>query len=125
MYTTAAEALAKFIGFQPGSVARVQEANSFMMRSKSFYQQKASEIRLAWAQALFEKDETKLARVRRQLADWNRKNPDQRITVDMRSVWRRVREMNKDRSQRLADTAPKALRAKMREMAAEARGENI
>ncbi|MBO7411039.1 MAG: PLxRFG domain-containing protein, partial [Ottowia sp.] len=121
--TTAAEALAKFVGFQPGSVARVQEANSFMMRSKSFYQQKAADIRLEWAQALFEKDETKLARVRQKLADWNRKNPDQRITVDMRAIWKRVREMNKDRSQRIADTSPKALRRQMRELAAEARGE--
>ena len=123
--TKASEALAKGIGFQPASVARIQDANSFMQRSKSFYQQKATEIRLAWAQALFEKDETKLARVRQRLADWNRKNPDQRITVDMRAVWKRVREMSKDRSQRIADTSPKALRRQMRELAAEARGEAV
>ena len=121
--TTAAEALAKFAGFQPASVARVQKANRFMMRSKALYQQKAAEIRLQWAQALFEKDDAKLARVRQKLADWNRKNPEQRITVDMRAVWRRVREMKKDRSQRIADTAPRALRRQMRELAQEARGE--
>ena len=123
MDTTAAEARAKFAGFQPASVARVQKANSFMMRSKALYQQKAAEIRLQWAQALFEKDDAKLARVRQKLADWNRKNPEQRITVDMRAVWRRVREMKKDRSQRIADTAPRALRRQMRELAAEVRGE--
>lgn len=33
-----------------------------------------------------------------------------------------MREMGKDRDQRIADTAPKALRAKMREDLAQARG---
>lgn len=117
--TKVSEALAKLVGFQPVSVARVQEANSFMQRSKSFYQQKAADIRLEWAQALFEKDDAKLQRVREKLADWNRKNPEQKITVDMRAIWRRVREMKKDRSQRLADTMPKALKKWAREYAAE------
>jgi hypothetical protein len=33
----------------------------------------------------------------------------------MPDVWKRVREMGKDRSDRIADTAPKALRQQMRE----------
>lgn len=33
--------------------------------------------------------------------------------VRMRDVWNKVREMGKDRTQRIADTAPKALRAQM------------
>ena len=47
----------------------------------------------------------------------NRDNPDQPIVVKMPDVWKRVREMGKDRSDRIADTAPKALREQMREMA--------
>jgi hypothetical protein len=43
--TTLAEAAAKAIGFQPKSVAEVQEANSFMQRSKSFYTQTSSTSR--------------------------------------------------------------------------------
>lgn len=35
-------------------------------------------------------------------------------------MWKRVREMGKDRTQRIADTAPKALRQQMRDMAREA-----
>ncbi|MDN5506622.1 MAG: PLxRFG domain-containing protein, partial [Comamonas sp.] len=116
--TTLAEAAAKAIGFQPKSVAEVQEANSFMQRSKSFYTQTSSEIKAQWADALFRKDEAAVQRVRERLADWNRDNPDQPIVVKMPDVWKRVREMGKDRSDRIADTAPKALRQQMREQVA-------
>ncbi|MGD9756773.1 MAG: PLxRFG domain-containing protein [Comamonas sp.] len=112
--TTLAEAAAKAIGFQPKSVAEVQEANSFMQRSKSFYTQTSSDIKAQWADALFRKDEAAVQRVRERLADWNRDNPEQPIVVKMPDVWKRVREMGKDRSDRIADTAPKALREQMR-----------
>ena len=118
--TTLAEAAAKAIGFQPHSVAEVQEGNSFMQRSKSFYIQTSNEIKAQWAQALFDKDDAALQRVRDRLADWNRNNPEQPITVKIPDVMKRVREMNKDRTARIADTAPKALREQMKEMAKEA-----
>jgi hypothetical protein len=117
--TTLDEAIAKAIGFQPKSVAEVQEANSFMLRSKSFYTQTSSDIKAQWAQALFSKDEDALERVRERLAAWNRDNPDQPIVVKMPDIWKRVREMGKDRTQRIADTAPKALRNQLREVARE------
>ena len=117
--TTLDEAIAKAIGFQPRSVAEVQESNSFVQRSKSFYVQTSSDIKAQWAQALFEKDEAALGRVRERLADWNRDNPEQPIVVKMPEVWKRVREMGKDRTQRIADTAPKALRQQMRDLAKE------
>ncbi|WP_139032123.1 PLxRFG domain-containing protein [Comamonas thiooxydans] len=113
--TTLAEAAAKAIGFQPKSVAEVQEANSFMQRSKSFYTQTSSEIKAQWADALFRKDDAAVQRVRERLADWNRDNPEQPIVVKMPDVWKRVREMGKDRSDRIAETAPKALRQQMHE----------
>ena len=97
----------------------VQEANSFMMRSKSFYQQTSAEIKAQWADALFRKDEAAVKRVRDRLEKWNRDNPDQPIVVRMPDVWKRVREMGKDRTERIAATAPKALRQQMREMAAQ------
>ena len=113
--TTLAEAAAKAIGFQPKSVAEVQESNSFMQRSKSFYIQTSSEIKAQWAQAIFDKDDAALQRVRDRVEAWNRNNPEQPIVVKMPDVWKRVREMGKDRSDRIADTAPKALRQQMRE----------
>ncbi|MGQ8879011.1 PLxRFG domain-containing protein [Delftia sp. NA_296.1] len=119
--TTLAEAVAKAVGFQPKSVAEIQEANSFMQRAKSFYSLTSSEIKAQWADALFRKDEGALARVRERLADWNQNNPEQPIVVKMPDVWKKVREMGKDRIDRIADNSPKALRQQMREMAAEAR----
>ena len=41
------------------------------------------------------------------------------VVVKMPDIWKRVREMGKDRTERIADTAPKALRQEMREMARE------
>lgn len=117
--TTALEALAKAAGFQPRSVAQVQEGNSFLMRSKSFYQHTSAEIKAQWARALFEKDEAALQRVRQRVAEWNRHNPEQPITVRMPDIWRRVREMGKERSQRIADSAPRALRQQMRQALAQ------
>ncbi|MFT4041219.1 MAG: PLxRFG domain-containing protein, partial [Thermomicrobiales bacterium] len=115
MATTGGEAFAKAMGFQPASVAADSEATSFKQRSMAFYTQTSADIKAQWAEALFTKDEAALQRVRERLAAWNRDNPDQRIVVKMPDVWKRVREMSKDRAQRIADTAPKALRQRMRE----------
>ncbi|PIG09742.1 hypothetical protein [Comamonas sp. 26] len=72
----------------------------------------------AAAQLLIDTLEGDVQRVRERLAAWNRDNPEQPMVVKMPDVWKKVREMNKDRTQRIADTAPKALRAQMREEAA-------
>lgn len=117
--TTLDEALWKAIGFQPRSVAEVQEGNSFMQRAKSFYTQTSNDIRAQWAKALFEKDEAGVVRVRERLAQWNAQNPDQPIRINMPDIWKRARQMGKDRTARIADTAPTAIRQQMRAMAQE------
>ena len=120
--TTWDEALWKAIGFQPRSVAEVQESNSFMQRAKSFYTQTSNDIRAQWAKALFEKDEAGVVRVRERLAQWNAQNLDQPIRINMPDIWKRARQMGKDRTARIADTAPTALRQQMREFAAREEG---
>ena len=122
MDTTLDEALFKMIGFQPKSVAEDSEVTAFQRRTASFYTQQSSEIKAQWADALFRKDEAAVQKVRARLADWNRNNPDQPITVKIPEVWKKVREMGKDRTQRIAEAAPKALREQMRLQAAEVRG---
>ena len=111
----------KAIGFQPASVSKVQEANFINQQAKNFYNQQAQEIRAKWAKGIFEKDPGLVAEARADLDDWNRKNPDQRIVVSMPAVLKRVREMGKTKDQRIADTAPKAMRQQLREEAAKAR----
>jgi hypothetical protein len=41
------------------------------------------------------------------------------MTTNMPAIIKKVREMRKDKAQRIADTAPKAMRAQMREDARE------
>ena len=108
------EAALKAIGFQPQSVAAIQEANSLNQRAKNFYNLRAQEIRAQWAAGIFEKDEAKVRDARAAVADWNGKNPEQKMLIRIPDVMRRVREMQKSKDQRIADTAPRAMRAQMR-----------
>ena len=117
--TNPVEAASKAIGFQPQSVARIQEANAENQQQKAFYNLRASEIRGLWAQGIFEKDASKVADARSQIADWNAKNPDQRMLISIPSVMRRVKEMSKTKDQRIAASAPRVMRAKMRDDVAE------
>jgi len=108
------EAALKAIGFQPQSVATIQEANSINQQAKAFYNLRAQEIRAQWAAGIFEKDDTKVRAARAAIADWNAKNPEQPMLIRVPDIMRRVREMQKSKDQRIADTAPRAMRAQMR-----------
>lgn len=119
--TSHLEAAMKAIGFQPASVAQVQEANWLNQRAKAFYSLRAQEIRAQWAAGIFERDQAKVAAARQQIADWNARNPDQPMIIRVPDIMRRVREMSKSKDQRIADTAPRAMRAAMREELARSR----
>jgi hypothetical protein len=119
--TSAIEAALKAIGFQPATVAQVQDANMINQRSKAFYAQTATDIRARWAKGLFEKDPAQVAEAREMLERWNRRNPEQRISANIPAIMKRAREMAKSKDQRIADTAPKAMRQQMRRDAAELR----
>lgn len=111
----------KAIGFQPRSVARIQEANTTNQQQKSFYAATAQDIRSEWAQGVFEKDTGKVDRARKRIVEWNKKNPDQKMLITVPSVMKRVMEMRKSKDERIAATAPKSMRAKMRRDAEELR----
>ena len=113
--TTIGEAIAKGVGFQPRVVDDVQDAGREVQRSKGNYQLAASEIREKWALAIFEGDKAKLQDARDDLAAWNRNNPTQDMSANMPAILSRVREMRKTKAQRIADTAPKAIRAQARQ----------
>jgi len=121
--TNPLEAGLKFVGFQPNSVARIQEANAINQQQKSFYNLTASEIRSQWAQGIFDGDPSKVQEARATIADWNEKNPDQRMIVTIPSVMHKVHEMKKTKDERIAATAPKSMRAQMRAYSAEVRSE--
>lgn len=113
--TTDLEAALKAIGFQPASVAKVQDANYLNQRAKDFYSLSADRISAAWAAGIYEKDSGKVQEARDMIAQWNEDNPDQPMMIRMPNILRRVREMGKDKAQRIADTAPRAMRQQLRE----------
>lgn len=52
---------------------------------------------------------------------WNEANPEQKIVANLPAILKRVQQMRKDKSQRIADTAPKAMRAQMKQEVAQDR----
>ena len=62
-----------------------------------------------------------MERVRERLAAWNEQNPELQIRINMADILKRVNNMKKDRAQRMADTAPRAMRQQMQEWAVQQR----
>ena len=113
--TSTSEAISKLIGFQPASVSNVQEAAYLGQRSKDFYALRKQEISAQWANGIFEKDPEQIAKAREAFREWNASNPGQRMAPDMPGIARRVREMRKNKLQRIADTSPKGMREMLRQ----------
>lgn len=108
------DAAIKAIGFQPRGVAKVQEANYTQQGFKAFYNSTAQEIRAEWARGIYEKDSAKVEAARKRLQEWNEKNPDMTMVIRMTDIMRRVRNMRKSKSEKIADSAPKSMRENMR-----------
>lgn len=113
--TSTSEAISKLIGFQPASVSNVQEAAYLGQRAKDFYALRKQEISAQWANGIFEKDPEQIAKAREAFREWNASNPGQRMAPDMPGIARRVREMRKNKLQRIADTSPKGMREMLRQ----------
>lgn len=113
--TDLSDAAVKALGFQPSDVARVQRNMGIVRDKIAVAKAVQGEISDAWAAGVMEKDASKVQEARARLKDWNEKNPDSRITVNAASIVRRVREMKMEKSDRLLKTAPKGMRAAMRE----------
>jgi hypothetical protein len=112
--TTPMQAALKAIGFQPHSVAQVQESNFQHLQAKDFYIQHSQDINARWAKGIFENNQSQIDKARKMIADWNLHNPDQPMHANMAAIQHRVKEMRKPKDQRIADTAPKAMRAQFK-----------
>lgn len=114
------DALAKAIGFQPSAVAQVQEGSYAAQRMIALNKITEADIAGRWAVGLFEGDQAKVAAARQAMLDWNRKNPESPIRINMGQVLKRVRAMRTSKEDRIAATAPREIRAAVRrELAAE------
>ncbi len=110
------DAAAKLIGFQPSAVARVQEADRETQSMVALTKLRESEIAGDWAKAVADgKPQEGRQRAQEQLEDWNSKNPETPIKIKLQDILRRAQNMRMNRSDRLEKTAPKEIRATVRE----------
>lgn len=108
------DALAKSIGFQPGDVAQVQASDRAVQQMVALTRLRESEISAKWAAAVAERDPAGQQEARAQVQDWNEKNPSTPIKIRMGDILKRAKNMNMDRSERIAKAAPKEIRATVR-----------
>jgi hypothetical protein len=116
--TNGYEALAKAIGYQPATVARVQKASWEAQQMIGFTKMTEAEIADLWAQGLFEENADKVREARERMARWNATNPSTPIRIGPAQLRARLRAMRMDKRQRLEKTAPKEIRQNVREVLA-------
>ena len=114
------DALAKAIGFQPTDVKRAQDANFEVTRMIGLNKINETDIANRWAMGVFEKDAAKIQDARDDLAEWNRANPESPIRIDFKQIRSRVQKMNETKAQRISKTAPREIRAAVRQELASA-----
>ena len=119
--TSTLEAAFKMIGFQPESVAKIQQASGEVMQMIAVTKLMQAEMNLAMARAIFDKDEAAKRAAREAVAKWNDSNePSMRVKINMPSVLQRVKKMGQSKEERIAATAPKAMRAEVKSRLKEA-----
>jgi hypothetical protein len=104
----------KFIGFQPKSVKQVQEATSMVQQGLALNKIREGEIADLWARGRFEGDADKVREAMRMRDEWNADNPQSPITIKGSQIIKRVQSMNMTKAERVAATAPKAIREQVR-----------
>lgn len=116
MEVDAADAAAKAIGFQPGDVARVQQADRAAQVMVANARLREAEISAKWAQALVDKDVAAQQEARKMVLDWNEKNPETPIKIRLGDVLKRAKNMQRTRAERIEKSAPKEVRQEARRL---------
>ena len=114
--TTGLEAASKFIGFQPASVAKVQQSSGKAIELLSNYRLVSAGIADRWAKGIYDQDPGEVLLAQKELTDWNAKNPDMPIRINRNALRSRVRNLSMDRRERLAKTTPRAVRSQIETM---------
>lgn len=118
---TPTEAVLKAIGFQPSSTADIQDNKGQALNMIAQTRMRSVEIAERWSQGIASGDEKMIQEARAMRDDWNRKNPETPIRVNMPAVIKRARAMRQDVLNRTKMTAPKALKASVRAELAQVR----
>jgi N12 class adenine-specific DNA methylase len=111
---TPLEGIMKMVGFQPNSTANIQDAKGQALNMIAQTRMRSTEIAEHLAQGIASGDVAMQREARAWRDDWNRKNPETPIKIDMPGVAKRVRAMREDVILRTQHTAPKALKLAVR-----------
>jgi hypothetical protein len=113
---TGGDAMVKAIGFQPNAVARASQADRAAQEMVALARLRESEIAGEWARGIAEKKPDVVQKARRQLLEWNEKNPHTPIKINLRQILQRVKTMNMSRAERIERASPKEVRQEARRL---------
>jgi hypothetical protein len=117
--TDMGDAFWKAIGFQPSNVSEIQRKKQNEAVDIALVKNVKASIAEMWATGIHDRDPEKSAQARQMLMDWNEKNPEMKLVINPSSVQRRVKEMNSNATERMSKTAPKEMRASVKQALAE------
>jgi hypothetical protein len=109
------DVIAKALGFQPTSVAEPRRAERYLNQSVTMAKAVEGDIAGLWASGIVEKNRGKVDEAKTMLQDWNAKNPETPIRVNMKQITRRVKQMRLTSGERLLKSTPKEIRRYARE----------
>lgn len=112
---TMAEAILKGIGFQPSSVAQIQEATRAQQLQIDINKITEGEIADLWARGRVERKPELVEQAKARLARWNAENKHSPINIDPAQINRRVQQAMMSKAKRVERTAPKEIRKAVKE----------
>ena len=119
---TKTEAIAKMAGLHPENIGRGSRARSIVMDTLDVRRTKQEEIIAEWTSGILDDDQQQIDEARKRWNEWNDKNPEYPITLQMSrkargipvAVLKRVQEANLTAEERLIKATPKAARPEVR-----------
>lgn len=114
--TDTGDAVFKLLGLQPSSVAIPRRQDRYLNQDITMVKTIKADINELWAQGIFEKDNDKVEEAKAMLKDWNEKNPETPILINLKSIGTRVKQMRLTSAERMVKTSPKEMRGYAREM---------
>jgi hypothetical protein len=109
------DGLMRFLGFNPQAIARESEKMGMIRRSEQLAKNVEGAIAAQWARAFADGDAEGVAEARRELADWNTNNPEDRISITSAQILQRVKKLRQDRAQRFITSTSPERRSAVRE----------
>ncbi|MGE0383403.1 MAG: PLxRFG domain-containing protein [Gammaproteobacteria bacterium] len=107
---TGADALVRAFGFNPTRAARQGRAMGEIFNDVELHRATEYAIAEKWGRGIVERDIRVIDAARRELREWNAKNPELKIVITPQQIQRRVRDARATKEQRVVRGTPPELR---------------